>query len=361
MNAAALLCALLAAPALEIAIAPDQPVPYVYADEPVILQIKSDQDAAATGNVSITGSDGKSVAIALPTAPLRANGAHWLSLEGAPNALGRFDVHVALDVDGAKTEKDLVYCRIQRPGDAARAPVRATVNAPDRATLNALRGIPLREITIPITTPDIATLAAAASAQGFDITIALDAASVGDIPALAQLASKLGDKVGAWRVGLPEIGVETLGPLAAALHDAGSRGQLEVVLHSGLAIVDTYLATGLARSASKVYLPAGDRPKSDLMLLRAAFEKAGYEAFRLQTVFGPRNGGDGTDHAAAARDVLDAQSPGGIGPEIDVSAVFADNTFGDAYTLIGAMAHRLNGYDYFDSLPLAPRVRALVF
>lgn len=362
MIAAALLCAVFAAPTLEIALAPDQPVPYVYADEPVILQVKSSEDGQATGSVTITGDDGKAVAIALPGIALRANGAHWQPIEGAPAALGRFTVHVALDTGGAKTEVDLVYCRIRRPGNEAHAPVRATVQSPARDTLNALRGIPLREITVPVTTPDIAAVVAAAAAEGFDVSVALDAAAVGDVPSLTQLAVKLGDTVGAWRVTLPEVGVEALEPLAAALRGVGSRGQLEVVLNAGLSNVDTYLATGLARSAAKVLLPAGERPQFERALLRAAFENAGYEAYRLQTIFGPA-GADASnpDPFAAVRAVLAAQSSGGASPEIDAGAVFSNNAFGPGYTLVSAMAHRLNGHDYVGELALAPRAHAAVF
>ena len=362
MNAAALLFAVLAAPTLDIAVAPDQPIPYVYADEPVILHIKSTEDAKATGSVTIGDDSGKSVAIELQPFALRSNGAYWQPLEGAPALLGRYTAHIALDAGGVKIEKDLVYCRIERPGDATRTPFRATVNTPDRTTLNALRGIPIREITVPAATPDLAGVVSKAAAEGFDVAIALDAASIGDLPSLTQLAKQLGDAVGAWRIGLPEAGVEALDPIAAALHDAGSRGQLEVVLNSGLSNIDAYLAGGLARSAAKVFLPSGDRPQSDLMALRAAFENGGYEAFRLQTVFAaPKPDRTAPLPWSIVWDLLSAQCAGGTSPEIDVNALISDGSFEGPYTLLSAVAHRLNGYDYVDELPVAPRTRALVF
>ena len=362
MNTALLLCALLTAPTLEISVAPDQPVPYVYADEPVILQIKSNEDSQATGNVTISDDNGKSVAIALPAVPLRANGAHWQPLEGAPKEKGRYTAQVTLDVNGVAIEQNVVYCRIDRPGDDARAPVRTTVSTPEPAVLHALRGIPLREITVPVTTMDIASLVESASADGFSVTIALDAAAVSDIPSLAQLAIKLGDHVGAWRVSIPEIGVETLEPLAAALRDGGSRSQLEVVLNSGLTNIDAHLAAGLGRSAYKIFLPASANSRADLETLRDAFEKAGYEGFRLQTLYGaPSRNDDGSNHWSVARDILGSQAQGGLSPEIDVTSIYAAGRFGESYTLVSAIAHRLNGHSYFHELPLGPRARAVVF
>lgn len=362
MNTALFLCALLTTPALEVSVAPDQPVPYVYADEPVILQIKSSDDCQATGNVTITDDNGKSTAIALSAIPLRANGAHWQPLEGAPTEKGRYTAHVTLDVNGAAATHDVVFCRIDRPGDEARAPVRTTVGVPEPAVLHALRGIPLREITVPITAMDIATLVESASAEGFSVTIALDAAAVSDIPSLAQFAAKLGDRVGAWRVSIPEVGVETLEPLAAALRDGGSRSQLEVVLNSGLANIDAHLAAGLGRSAFKVFLPASANSRADLETLRDAFERSGYEGFRLQTIFGaPDKDDDGSNHWSVVRDVLGSQAPGGVSPEVDVTSIFAAGKFGESYTLLSAIAHRLYGHTYFDEFPLGPRARAVVF
>jgi hypothetical protein len=255
-----------------------------------------------------------------------------------------------------------VYCRIERPGNGAHAPFRATLNNADQHTIHALRGIPMRDITVPISTPNIADFVASAAAEGFLVTIALDTASIGDIPSLAQLAAKLGEGVGAWRVSFPEIGVETLDPLASALKDAGSRGQLEVVLNSGLSNIQTYLATGLGRGAYKVFLPAGENTREELDSLRGAFEGAGYEGFRIQTIFGaPAKDDDGSNHWSVARDVLGAQALGNVSPEIDARSIFANATFGESYTLLSAMAHRLNGYEFYDELPSVPRARTVIF
>lgn len=362
MNAIAAICVLLAAPTLDVSIAPDQPVPYVYADEPVILQIKSSEDVDATGSVSITNINGDSVSISLPAIPLRANGAHWQPLDGAPSANGRYRMRIALGVDGSRIDRELVYCRIQRPGNEARAPVRVTVNKPAQSTLHALRGVPLREITLPITTPDIAGVVASAVSDGFQVTIALDAAAVSDIPSIAQLADKLGDGVGAWRVSVPEVGVEALEPLTAALKDAGSRGQLEVVLDSGLSNIDAYLRTGLARSAFKVLLPERKDAPSELPQLRTAFERAGYEGLRIQNILAAdfaKN--DDNDHWKVTRSIVSMQTPLGTSPEVDVNALYTDDAFGESYTFVSAMAHRLNGYTHFDELPMAQRARAVVF
>lgn len=357
MTALAFFCALIAAPMLEISIAPDQPVPYVYADEPVILQIKSSEDGKAAGQVSITGDDGKSTAIALPTIPLRANGSHWQPLEGAPPAKGRFHVHVALVVDDTKLDTDLVYCRIERPGDEVRAPVRVRVDAPGPTVLHALRGIPLRETTLPIATPELQALLASASLTGFRVAIALDSAAAADLPSLTKLAATLGDKVSAWRVPVPEIKVEALEPLAAALRDAGSRAQIEAALSSGPVDIDAYLAAGLGRTAFKVFLsPNGLAP------VRAAFENAGYEGFRLQSIIRASNEkDDGSNRGSVARDILGSQFAGGTRPEIDVSEVYSQGAFGESYSLLSAMAHRLNGHEYFDELPMTNRARAVIF
>jgi hypothetical protein len=62
-----------------------------------------------------------------------------------------------------------------------------------------------------------------------------------------------------------------------------------------------------------------------------------------------------------ARDVLSAQYAGGASPELDAAALYTDGAFDESYSTISAMAHRLNGYDYFAELPASPRVRGVVF
>ena len=108
MTAIAFFCALIAAPTLEISIAPDQPVPYVYTDDPVILQFKSSEDGKATGQVSITGDDGKTGDRA-PNDPLRA------VAPLAASALPRRTVSsTCARRRRCEVEYHLVYCRIDR-------------------------------------------------------------------------------------------------------------------------------------------------------------------------------------------------------------------------------------------------------
>jgi len=109
MNALAATLFLFGAATIDVALAPDQPLPFVYVDDPLILQLKSDADVTVKGRIDFTDAEGDPASLEIPAIELRANGTHWQPLEGVPTLKGRYNAHVALDAGGSPVQADLVF------------------------------------------------------------------------------------------------------------------------------------------------------------------------------------------------------------------------------------------------------------
>lgn len=350
------LCALVSAPAIDVSVAPDQPIPYVYADEPVILQFRSTHDGKAGGQVTILGDDGKSVTIPLPELPLRANGAHWQQLEGAPGANGRYRVHVALDAQGVKVETDLVYCRIQRPNDGVSGMLQVAMPHNDAQLLHALRGVPVHRVTLPQSVPDLAAVLGSAAEAGFSVTVHCTDLSSDASAALAALASAAGDKIAAWRFASPEGGMTALDTVVAGLRQAGSRAPVEVLINDGTDVPGLF-AAGLGRTASALVANISKPDDGKPALLRAAAERAGYESLPVRSAFGAGAAANGTALVQQALNAFEC----GAGAEFEIGSLYRDGAFEEAYPLLSAIAHRLTNLQCVGDYPVPVPMRAKVF
>ena len=103
--------------AVQVHVAPDQPVAHVYVGDPLILEMVADTDASIDAEVKIVPDVGaEPTSIAIPTSELRAGSARWLVLEQAPTECGRYAIRGKIAAPGAAAEDvEAVFCRINRP------------------------------------------------------------------------------------------------------------------------------------------------------------------------------------------------------------------------------------------------------
>ena len=89
MNVIALLTLLALPGNVDITLAPDQPLPYVYTDDPLLIELRSEADGDALLHVSVQGSHEETPApLADIRTPLRAHGTQWCAVEGGSNGAG---------------------------------------------------------------------------------------------------------------------------------------------------------------------------------------------------------------------------------------------------------------------------------
>ncbi|HRK35042.1 MAG TPA: hypothetical protein PLJ47_10655 [Candidatus Hydrogenedentes bacterium] len=345
------LCAVLTAPAIEVSIAPDQPVPYVYADDPVILQVKSSEDGKASGQVTIVSDSGTTVVVPLVDLPLRASGPHWMPLDSAPTSKGRYRAQVSLDAGGGAVSSELVFCRIERPNGEIASPVRVAVGSSDPGLLHAMRGIPFQRVTVGASTQNEHALT-----NGFKLTIAADVKTVNDAAVVGSLIDSAKDRIEGWRISLPDGGMPEADPAINVLRQSSGRTNIEMLLTPS-ANVPELLAGGLGRAASTLVVRATDYDASDRLLLRSVTERAGYESYPLTVGYALES--DDAD-VSSMRQLLGGLG-GGIITEIDGEALYANGAFSDAYPMVSALVHRINGQTFSNDYGSPGSVRGKTF
>ena len=357
--AAALLLIALGAPALEVTLAPDQPVPFVYVDDPLIVQIKSVTDTSVSGHIEFTDDAGDTTRIEVPETTLRANGTLWLPLKGAPIEKGRYDTHVTLDASGEAFTADLVFCRIDRPEDGIRPALCVQVNDPDRLSLLALRGVPVQSLQFDVSQPGAADAAASAADAGFRVSFYADLSALASPDtAMEATAKSLGDRIAGWAVDAGDD-VAAFDGAVAAIRRGGSRSPVAVVVGDGSELTP-FLKNGAARQIEAAMLRANTAPSRDTAeALRRAAEQSGYEGFAVHVAGIGLTGEDA--RPPLARQVVETITSGVVHCEVDSAPIFRDDTFGEAFVKLSALVRRLNGTTYLGNLGLDGSAHAAVF
>ncbi len=105
--------AMAAAQTVEVRIAPDQPAPLFFTDEPLVIQVRADMKTSAAPEIEAELPDGRRVLWAPGTLALAPGSARWLTMEGLPVLRGPHLFRVRVTAESGPSERSLV--RIDRP------------------------------------------------------------------------------------------------------------------------------------------------------------------------------------------------------------------------------------------------------
>ena len=142
MNTLALLLLAVLGAAVEIDLAPDQPMPYVYVDDPLIVELRADEDAEATVSVSVqAGHLQEPTEAMLGPFLLRGQGARWCAVRDIPHGRGFYTARVRVALDDAVSERTGHFCRIDRLAGAKPPPLYVCGTLPDARLLFALKAV----------------------------------------------------------------------------------------------------------------------------------------------------------------------------------------------------------------------------
>lgn len=355
MIAALALWATFGASAIDVTLAPDQPVPFVYVDDPLIVEFVSKADTELTGEVEFADDHGTITRVAVPQCRLRAEGKFWLSLDGAPRDKGLYRAHVTLNVDGMPVKFDRVFCRIERPQRGPRPSVCVRLKTPDRASLLAYRGIPLRDVELDAAAPDATESAELAETQNYRVSLAARLTDLDDAEnTLESLAKTLGEGAAAWSL-------DTDGDPAAfdaavsAIRRGGSRAPITVAVDDAAAL-EPYLTNGSARNIAGATVVGNEDVSASVAQLHRAAEEAGYEGFPINA-----SGIGGRAEDPIVRQWVECVAAGVQRCDFEPAQIFADGQFGPAYVELSALLRKINGSAYVGDMVLDGTVRAAVF
>jgi len=169
---------------IDITIAPDQPIPFVYCDDPLILEIQSDTDVHVSGSMKFTSiSSGKQTETTISPFYVYAGTSYWYVVEEAPTDRGYFNISLNLLCNDQAYNKDQQYCRIDRPTSLQRIPIYAHCGGDSRTcVLTALRSIGIETIHFNASSEYLNVLADEAALLGQHITLSLSPQQLQQMP-----------------------------------------------------------------------------------------------------------------------------------------------------------------------------------
>ncbi len=344
--------------AVQVTLAPDQPVPFVYTDDPLIVELKSEADTPVTGHLEFTGDGGEVTRVEVPAADLRANGTFWFPVQGAPLEKGRYETRVILDAGGAPQESAHVFCRIERPERSYRAPLCVQVDAPTRESLLAFPGIPVRNLQFQTDLPDAAEIASRAAKAGFAISLMSDSEGIGESD-LESVAEAVGDRVVEWVLDTG-ADVTAFESAVAGIHRGGCRAPIVIAAGTDEEL-RAYLESSSARQITAVATPFLAGRNDAIASLRRAAEEAGLEGFPIHAMQADSAATDGGSGPSIVTSVVEAIAAGVSHCELDSTALYRGTSFGGSFVETSALVRHLDGARYLGRIPLAGDARAVVF
>lgn len=118
---------LIALPAsIQVTVAPDQPLPYVYVDDPLIIEFLSQDEMDINVTMDIQAShETTENTIDLGRIHLHAASAYWYAVHDAPRYRGFYTATISMNTNNGTTTEQVHFCRIDRPASLQHIPIYA--------------------------------------------------------------------------------------------------------------------------------------------------------------------------------------------------------------------------------------------
>jgi len=362
MNTLALLGVLLFA-GVDIGIAPDQPLPYVYMDDPVILEVRSDDDMDAAADIRVQARHhDEPVDLRLEGLKLRAQGSRWVPLEAFPAERGFYAAHVVVSGTVASSEKDLLFCRVDRPVAQGKLPLLARSGAWDEKTLLALRNAGVSEVGVDLDSPGYAAQMALAKAMRFGMVPRLRMADPAQLEQAIALVATLHQKycgsIVRWELSC-ESPAEQLPAIAEALHRSGCPARVTVVV-GGASEVAALLDGQLLKHLDGLVLASDGSLATERDAVLRTLASAGYERIPVHGDGAGLPEGTRREGPALVRGVLEQLAAGEASVAFDASLVY-NGAVQEALPYLAGLSRRLVATQYVGALPSDDGVTALLF
>jgi hypothetical protein len=271
---------------VEVRIAPDQPAPIFFTDEPLVVQVLADVNTVAMPEIEAELPDGRRANWSAGVLELEPGRAKWLTMDGLPVLRGPHVFHVRTAPGESPAERALV--RIDRPAASSVHIALVALDWPSPAARYAAQCVGAG-IQVPLEWPGLDAEIAAFTQPGNGPTIVRITASGGRHPrTIESAATALAGRVNLWSVTGMRSSREALRE-AVALH------QSDPAARWGLSI-------GEPREAGGILLRAVDHPPQAIVCapqsasaIAGAAARAGYERMPLLIEIPPEMSGTAQD------------------------------------------------------------------
>jgi hypothetical protein len=340
---------------VDFTIAPDQPLPHVYVDDPLVIELKSPVETVASVHLTVEaphlaapfGAD-------LPEARLRPPGAYWWAVPNAPQERGYYTVRLQVKTGDITTESPGVFCRLDRPSAATESPLFADAEGADPNLLRTLLGTGVKMLRIDANTQNLAAQIQTVAHYGMQIALRANVKAVGDPVAFAQnTVQPLGASAPRWDIEC-EGDWAGMALLSHNIQQANRRAALN------LSVVDaeslkSALTGGAGKSVQGFLLPWN----VDLAAAQQAAESVGYEGVSI--AIQPETPTLTQPAVFILRRSLEAASFGVLSVGIPAQAIL-NKTIAEGCVYANTLARHYAGLRYVGSLQSESKeVQTLVF
>lgn len=282
MNFASALLLCLAA-TVQVELAPDHPLPFVYIDDPLIVELRSDVETKADVVVEIGATQHATPFVyERRNLLLRGEGVRWCAFDELPGERGFYTATVKVTVGEEVFTTAHPFCRIDRLARSATLPLCAQF-ADDPKTQVALGSVGVRTLRLEAAAPDAVTEALRLKAQGFRLVLVvrpgLLEANPGRIAALAEAAC---DVIQRWEVD-PDGDAAKLIRLSETIRDAECPAPVALVAKSATTL-EGLMKAGAGGYAREAVLLSDAPDPLEVASARRAIEQAGYEDWRIHVL-----------------------------------------------------------------------------
>ncbi len=358
MSVIALIAVCVSAFQIEVALAPDQPIPHVYVEDPLILELTSESDQDVDVTIEVVNDIGESLLVDLGTVELRAHSAYWRPVEVLPEKRGRYEATIRITRGDDVQEETHIFARIDRPVDGLALPVGININAAEPTALRALPVISVRYVRLNTTTAGFDDQVDAAAQAGLAIVPIVGPEADQDITDhILELIEQYGDRI--VRIDVHgEGGITQLHEISESIQAQGAPIPIALVVDSPAEFA-ALLRQGVGRYVSLVVINQAGSNGQIAAAFRRTAERAGYERMPLHI---SSRGSNHDEETASLVERLVLNAAAGIGQtNLDVPTVFSNGSFGPGYVPLGGFARRLHGADYVGDLPAGSGNQAHVF
>ncbi len=353
MNTLAILGTLLFA-AVDITVSPDQPLPFSYVDDPLIVEIRSDAVTRADITIGLESSDGQGkVSQVFPATPLGPEINRWCALKEIPPLRGPWKVTVEVRADNGESFHDAEVYRVDRPANAYVHPLYAFGDTLDRETLLALRGVGVNLVRVPAGQAEVASL--------LDEVVRLDMKAIvtlggeGDVAATAEaLAAAHCTAIERWELPATRENAAGLKTVAERLQALDCNLPISLSIRDTASVPDILTAIAIP---SLQHLVINESPEGPGVLdgLRDDLAALGVESPVLEYLYETK------DADKFPPVFFDALSHRAIRVGFPASLVLDGGELKSGISYLNGLAHGVPPAPFAGNLPQPGKARALLF
>ena len=347
---------------VRMTLAPDQPLAYVYVDDPLIVELVSPEEVSARVRLRIQAVDRPDATeIALGDMQLQAQAPRWCAVKDAPHERGLYIVEASIEVHDTVQKQTARFCRVDRAAAHRTLPFYVVAGGEcDTKFLLALKSVGVTTLRLEAGQENF--LAHAKQAADLDLSVVahVDQHSYAAVGGLLTGMNGKGPVPVRWEVDYGGDRAAFAGFAETAVKSAGNAPVAVVV--PDRAALEKYFAECPGAPVWQCVLSGKELPSpSEVTAARMLALRHGYEGWKVN-VLSQGAAPEGVKGAQAfAKRCLELFAAGATNIGMGAHAVYAGGELCDTAGYLNGMALRLDGGEFAGMLPLADGVTAPLF